>query len=676
MQPRHIPVRSDLAGDHSWPSPLSLSDDAETVYHAFVWKNNDFKPASWTFCRWKVLKHLSECSCRDSVSRFRWVWAAHIGAGASGSQRRGPIQFLHWTWHTHLHVILSRHGFRRALVWEFLVIVFCLLCLFSSINWCPSSSRFDPVASSNCDMLFWTISSERSSGCPLLLSTDLIEFPAVAFSHCGLLFWVVSSVYFFGCTLGASIFARLQFVFSASSLRWVCSQFWPTFFFSSTNFASVSVCVRDGPSKWSSSWIFAFVSRHFSAIHVVLSSCISSLFCCERVAHVICKLWTVVCGIAAVSSPAAIKLKGKWIWAIFGLLVKRRPSWETELRDRRWETTLRPRWDHVESTLRPSSQWSSPKVWPKVWPKVRPPRCCDHHVVVTTTLLWPPTLLWPRCCDHHAVVTTTLLWPPRCCDHHVVVTTTLLWPPRCCDHHVVVTTTLLWPPRCGDHHVLWPHVLDHVSTFRRRLDHVWTTFGPRCDQGEIAVRLRWDCGEFTVRLRWYYGETTVRLRWDYGKVEVRLRWYLFRDQSETKDNQVEDQVRPGWDQVEDQVETHVERLRTTLRPSWDQDETNMRLSWDLGETKLRSIFKLRPCAKLIFSRWHHVKTKRRPSWDHFYVETKLRSIFTLKPWWDVLHLRQEWRLLHSSNIEARIDEGSFVCVEDLTARRMILICSC
>ena len=187
-------------------------------------------------------------------------------------------------------------------------------------------------------MLFGTISSERSSGYPVLLSTNLIECPAVAFSHCGLLFWVVSSVYFFGCTLGASIFARFQFVFSASSLRWVCSQFWPTSLSSSTNFASVSVCVRDGPNKWSSSWIFAFVSRHFSAIHVVLSSCISSLFCCERVAHVICKIWTVVCGIAAVYSPAAIKLQGKWIWAIFGLFVIWRPSWDHV------ETTLRPRW--------------------------------------------------------------------------------------------------------------------------------------------------------------------------------------------------------------------------------------------------------------------------------------------------------------------------------------------
>ena len=191
----------------------------------------------------------------------------------------------------------------------------------------------------------------------------------------------------------------------------------------------------------------------------MFSSCISSLFCCERVAHVICKLWTFVRGIAAVSSPAAIKLKGKWIWAIFGLFVIWRPSWETE---------LRPRWDHVETTLR-----------------------------------------------------------------------------------------------------------------------------------------------------------------------------------------------PGWDQVET-------RLKTTLRPTL--------------RSKLRSIFKLRPCAKLIFSRWHHVKTKRRPREDqvetNFYVETKLRSIFTMKPWWDVLHLRQEWRLLHSNNIEARINDCSFVCVEDLTARRMILICSC
>ena len=34
--------------------------------------------------------------------------------------------------------------------------------------------------------------------------------------------------------------------------------------------------------------------------------------CCERAAHVVCKLWTIVCDTAAVSSPAAIKGKGKW----------------------------------------------------------------------------------------------------------------------------------------------------------------------------------------------------------------------------------------------------------------------------------------------------------------------------------------------------------------------------
>ena len=51
------------------------------------------------------------------------------------------------------------------------------------------------------------------------------RFPRLLSSHCGLLFGAVSSKYSFGCTPCASNFARPQFLLSASSWRWVCSQF-------------------------------------------------------------------------------------------------------------------------------------------------------------------------------------------------------------------------------------------------------------------------------------------------------------------------------------------------------------------------------------------------------------------------------------------------------------------
>ena len=214
-------------------------------------------------------------------------------------------------------------------------------------------------------MLFWIISSERSSGCPLLLSIDLIEFPAVCFQSLrivvlsclfSLFLWLHAWCFHF-CTTSICIFGKFSEVGLLAILTDV--------FVFVDKFLQASVLVFEtvrtnghqvGFSHSSpvifqpSTWCLVRAFLHCFVASALLTWYANYGQLCVALQQFL---------LPPRSSLRRNEFERYLVCLSYGDRVER-----PELRDH-VETTLRPGWDHVETTLRPG--WKT-----KLRPTLRP----------------------------------------------------------------------------------------------------------------------------------------------------------------------------------------------------------------------------------------------------------------------------------------------------------------